>query len=92
MNSLRKAIEIKPLADYKLWLKFDNGEEGLVDLSDKVGKGVFLGWQDFKNFQKARIVNNNRAIAWNDDLDICVDSLYMKATGKTVKDLFGIED
>ncbi len=92
MEGFRKAIEVKPLADYRLWLKFDNGEEGSVDLSDKVGKGIFLEWQDFKNFQKAHIVHNNRAIAWNEDLDICVDSLYMKATGKTVQDLFGIKE
>jgi hypothetical protein len=91
MEDFRKALEIKPLPNYKLWLKFDNGEEGSVDLSHMVNKGVFKAWQNPENFKKAHIVHDNRAIAWSEDLDICVDSLYMKATGKTVEDLFGIE-
>ena len=31
----------KVLPDYRLELQFDNGEGGVVDLSDFVGRGVF---------------------------------------------------
>jgi hypothetical protein len=31
---MRKAIDIKPLDNYRIWLKFDDGPQGEIDLSD----------------------------------------------------------
>ena len=36
---------VKILQDYCLELTFDDGVCGTVDLSDKVGKGVFAFWR-----------------------------------------------
>ncbi len=35
-----RPIEVKPLENYRLWVKFSDGVEGVVDLSGLVGKGV----------------------------------------------------
>lgn len=82
MSEFRSAIQIKTLPDYKLWLKFDNGEEGIADLSDMVGKGVFADWNDPKNFTKAKVIHKNKVISWGNELDICVDSLYSEIINK----------
>ncbi|MEO0115840.1 MAG: DUF2442 domain-containing protein [candidate division WOR-3 bacterium] len=45
---MHKIIEVKPLANYQVWIKFADGVEGVVDLSELKGKGkgVFVAWED----------------------------------------------
>ena len=38
---MEKAVQAKPLDDYRLWLKYADGPEGEVDLSDLAGRGVW---------------------------------------------------
>lgn len=82
-----KPIEVKALPNYKLWVKYTDGVEGEVDLSHLVGKGVFALWNDYAAFEKVYI-GSSGDIAWNEEVDICPDSTYMKITGKTPEQLF----
>ena len=34
-------VEVKALDNYRLWVKYSDGVEGVVDLSNLVGDGVF---------------------------------------------------
>ena len=45
-----KIKEVKPLKDYKLWLQFEDGVEGIVDISHLKGKGVFRVLENENNF------------------------------------------
>ena len=85
--SAPKILEARPLDNYKIWLKFDGGISGEVDLSHLVGKGVFAFWDDYANFKKVS-VEENRRLAWSDEIDMDADSLYLKLTGKTPEELF----
>ena len=82
-----KILEARPLHDYKIWLKFDNGSQGEVDLSHLAGKGVFVFWNNNENFRKVS-VGNGRSLVWSDEIDIDADSLYLKLTGKKPEELF----
>lgn len=84
---MRNLLEIKALPDYKLWLRFDDGVEGTVDLSHLVGRGVFAAWNDPMAFQKARL-SNYGAPAWGESIDLCPDSLYLAMTGQRPEELF----
>lgn len=88
MKDFKRIKDYKTLQNYKLWLSFDDGISGEVDLSSKVGKGVFKLWEDFGNFSKVKLSDDRRSLNWNEDLDLCADSLYIKATGITEKQLF----
>ena len=44
-----KILEARPLDGYKIWLKFDDGISGEVDLSHLAGKGVFELWKNYEN-------------------------------------------
>jgi hypothetical protein len=85
--STPKILEARPLDGYKIWLKFNDGTSGEVDLSHLAGKGVFALWRNYENFKKVSI-EDNRRLAWSDEIDIDADSLYMKLTGKTPEELF----
>ena len=84
---MRKICKVKVLQGYRLELAFDNGVSGVVDLSDLVGKGVFALWRDRHAFEQVRIGSFGE-LAWGDQIDLCPDSLYLKATGKKPEEVF----
>lgn len=71
-------------------MKFEDGLEGTVDLSELNGKGVFKLWDKPGAFEKIFIHPESGALAWNDEVEICADALYLKISGKSSKDLFQI--
>ena len=84
---MRRISKVKVLQGYRLELAFDDGESGVVDLSDLVGKGVFALWRDRHAFEQVRIGSFGE-LAWGDQIDLCPDSLYLKATGKKPEEVF----
>lgn len=84
---MRKLIEVQPLPNYKIWLRYDDGVSGEVDLSKYAGKGVFALWNDYNAFEQVYIGEADQ-IAWSDEIDMCPDSMYMELTGKTAEDIY----
>ena len=82
-----KAVKIKVLENYHLWIKFSDEVEGIVDLSNYVGKGVFCAWSDYTFFKSVRIGSAGE-LMWGENIDLCADSVYLKITGKKPQDLF----
>lgn len=82
-----RPTKVKGLPDYRLYVEFSDGAKGEVDLSDLAEKSVFEPWSDPKFFEKVHI-GAHREIKWNDDIELCPDSLYLKLTGKTPEELF----
>ena len=82
-----KPVEVKPLNDYRLRIKFSDGIEGIVDLSEFAGKGVFERWDDYREFQKVHIGPGGEVV-WSDEIDLCPDALYLKVTHQKPEDLF----
>jgi len=44
---MTRPIKVKALPNFHIWLRYDDGTEGKVDLSDLAGRGVFKAWDDF---------------------------------------------
>lgn len=87
VSYMYKPIEVRALPDYKIWLRYNDGIEGIVDLSEYVGKGVFTLWNDYKAFEKVYIGEADQ-IAWGEEIDMCPDSIYMLLTGKSAEDIY----
>lgn len=77
----------QPLPDFRLELQFDNGEGGVVDLSEYVGKGVFAAWERPGVFEQV-VVTSDGTVEWPGELDLCSDALYLRMTGQRPEDLF----
>jgi hypothetical protein len=73
-----KPLKVVPKDNYKIYLEYDDGVSGEVDLSHLAGKGVFQYWNDYNNFKKVYINTESHAIAWSEEIDICPDNLYLK--------------
>lgn len=82
-------LEVKPRPGFRIWLRYADGVEGEVDLSDHVGKGVFAVWEEPGLFERVRITPW-RTIAWSDDAELCADALYLELTGKTVDEIWPV--
>ena len=81
-------LEVDPREDYCIWLRYNDGVCGEVDLSGIPRTGVFAAWKDRAFFQTAHL-DGQGAVVWGEDeqLDACADYLYMQLTGKTVEEL-----
>ena len=81
-----KPINVQSLDNYHLALSYDDGTKGTVDLSNLAHKGVFEQWEQNNLFSKVYIDSETQTIAWNEDLDVCPDSLYLKLIGISFED------
>jgi hypothetical protein len=82
-----KPVEVRALANFRIWLRYDDGAQGEVDLSNLADRGVFKAWRDPAFFNAVRVASHG-AIEWSSDLDLCPDSLYMQLTGQSPDEYF----
>jgi hypothetical protein len=82
-----KITEAKPAGCFRVFLRFDDGAEGTVDLSALAGRGVFSAWLRDGEFERVS-VSGEGALQWPGDLDLCPDALYLQLTGKAAADVF----
>jgi hypothetical protein len=82
---LAQLTSVKPLENYSIFVSYNDGVQGVVDLQHLANKGVFKQWDSNNLFRQVHI-SDYGAIAWNDDLDICPDSIYLQLKGLTFED------
>ncbi len=83
-----RPLEVKPKQEYRIWLRYEDGSSGDVDLSHHVGRGVFKAWDQPGVFETVRITEYG-SVAWgdSDELELCPNDLYMRLTGKALDDI-----
>jgi hypothetical protein len=84
-----KILSAEPLSEFRLRLRFADGTDGVVDLSDLAGLGVFRAWLQQGTFEQVTVTHYG-SLAWPSGLDLCPDSLYLRMTGKQPKDIFPV--
>ena len=84
---MARPIEVKALPNFRIWLRYDDGVNGEIDLSDLAGRGVFTAWEDIAFFNSVRL-GSHGAIEWGADIDICPDAMYLRLTGKSPEEIF----
>ena len=81
-----QAVSVEPRTGYRILLRFEDGAEGEVDLSDMAGRDVFKAWDEPGRFEQVHVAPHG-AISWGDDLELCRDALYLELTGKSFAEL-----
>ncbi len=80
-----KVQEVKYITDYNISIKFDDGVNGTIQLSDLVQKGIFKVLQDKSEF--AKVYTNGYSIAWSNELEIDATTIYVELTGKYFREI-----
>lgn len=83
-----RLVQVEPRDGYRIWVRYDDGLSGEVDLSDIPRDGVFATWNDRTFFESVHLDEFGGAV-WGEDeeVDACADYLYMRLTGKTPEEL-----
>lgn len=71
---LERVVAAKYIKDYRVWLKFNNGRSGEIDLACEIWGEVFEPLKDlnyFKNFKVER-----STISWKNGADLAPEFLY----------------
>jgi hypothetical protein len=84
---MARPVEVKALPNFRIWLRYDDGVAGELDLSDLAGRGVFKAWNDRAFFDSVHLAPHG-AIEWGNDIDICPDAAYLRLTGKSPEEIF----
>jgi hypothetical protein len=82
---------VRALPNYRVHIRYSDGAQGEVDLSEFAGKELFARWKDPQFFQQVHI-GEHRQIRWNDDIELCPDATYLKLTGKTPEEYFSMPE
>lgn len=82
-----RPLKVEPRPGYRLYVEYSDGIKGEVDLSYLTGRGVFSAWDGPRFFNQVRI-GPSQQIAWDDDMELCADALYLKLTGLQPEDIF----
>jgi hypothetical protein len=76
---MNRPNKVEALPEYRLRLTYPNGVQGIIDLTDDVGRGVFTALADEAFFRTVHIGQFGQ-IAWSEDIEICPDAAYHEIT------------
>jgi hypothetical protein len=68
--------EVTPREDYTLTVKFDNGEEGILDMKPILDFGVFKRIKDNDAFRRVRVAFDT--IEWDCGVDLDPEYIYAR--------------
>ena len=81
-------VAVETREGFCIWLKYDDGVEGELDLSDLAGLAVFKAWDDRAFFEGVHI-NEDGVVSWGAfdesgmELDIAPETSYAQILGIT---------
>lgn len=67
-------IDVKALEDYKVYIKFNNGEEKIYDMKPLLKHKFYQGLKDKERFKNVK--PNGITIEWGTGEDVAPESLY----------------
>lgn len=67
-------LSVSPKEDYKLLLKYENGENKIFDVSPYISGAWYGELKDLEAFKKVRVANHS--VEWEGGQDIAPHELY----------------
>ena len=85
---LKDIIEVKPLNNYQLYLKFEDNQEGIINLEEIIKfVGIFQPLKDLDFFKTVKINPDWGTIYWENGADLDPDVLYSIITDQSLNSL-----
>ena len=76
----RHVVDARWLGDYKVWLEFNDGRKGVVDLADELHGEELEPLRDRERFSQFYLDYGLASIAWLEGQDFTPEFLYDKLT------------
>ena len=68
-------VDVRHVRDYIVWIKFEDGTEGEVDLTSSLRGPVFEPLRDVAYFKQVRVNPDLGTIVWPNGADIAPETL-----------------
>lgn len=82
---LKDIVDARATGGHRLFLRFEDGVEGEVDLSELIEfKGVFAPLRDVSEVAKVAVDPELGTVVWPNGADLDPDVLYALVTGESV--------
>lgn len=82
---LKDIVEVRPLDGYRLYLCFEDGVAGNIDVSELIRfEGIFAPLRDPHFFERVRINPELGVIYWPNGADLDPDVLYSRVSGTPI--------
>lgn len=79
MTMLKDVVAVRALGGYRVWLKFEDGLEGELDLGETIRfRGVFAKLKDEREFARVRVDPELGTITWPGGADLAPEELYRR--------------
>ena len=83
---LQDIVEARPLGGHRLYIRFEDGVDGEIDLKELVKlEGVFEPLQDPEEVARVRVEPDSGTICWPNGADLDPDVLYAELTGRPIE-------
>lgn len=83
---LKDITSVQPLENYRLYLKFEDNQEGVVDISQLIEfTGIFAPLQDLTYFKQVKLNPEWGTIYWENGADLDPDVLYSIVTNQPIQ-------
>ena len=66
------------LHDYVIWLQFNDGTEGEIDLEAELDGEVFGALRDVERFKRFRVDSEVETIVWDNGADLAPEFLFQQ--------------
>jgi len=82
---LKDIVEVRSIGGYRLYLRFEDGVAGELDLGDRLRfEGVFAPLKDPATFAQVRVHPEVGTIVWPNGADLDPDVLYAALSGTPI--------
>jgi len=78
-------VDVKYLNEYKIWISFNNGNSGVVDLQNELTGPIFEPLIDIALFKTIKVHPIMETVVWENGADLAPEFLHdlMEVTIKT---------
>lgn len=78
VDPVKDVVEVRYLHDYTVWLRFEDGTSGEVDLRDSLRGPVFEPLRNTEYFKQVSVDAEIGTIVWPNGADIAPETLYRR--------------
>jgi hypothetical protein len=83
---LKDVVDVRPLDGYRLYLRFEDGVEGELDLERLIEfEGVFASLRDRQEFLRVSVDPELGTVVWPNGADLDPDVLFSEVTGIAIE-------
>lgn len=78
MREQRQVVDVRYMGSYRLWLQFDDGRTGVIDLSDDLWGEEHESLRDLETFSNVYVDAGLATVAWWNGAEFEPEYLYEK--------------